>query len=35
MKIDQQYLKNLLIAFEDTEGPDTLLEELGKVRTSS
>ncbi len=28
MKIDQQYLKNLLIAFEDTEGPDTLLEEL-------
>lgn len=28
MRIDQEYLKNLLIAFEDTDGPDTLLEEL-------
>lgn len=28
MKIDQQYLKDLLIAFEDTEGPDTMLDEL-------
>ncbi len=28
MKIDQQYLKDLLIAFEDTHGPDTLLSEL-------
>lgn len=28
MKIDQQYLKDLLIAFEDTEGPDTMLEDL-------
>jgi len=28
MKIDQDYLKNLLIKFEETEGPDTLLTEL-------
>ncbi|HEB0104031.1 TPA: DUF2513 domain-containing protein [Serratia marcescens] len=28
MKINQQYLKDLLIAFEDTEGPDTFVEEL-------
>lgn len=28
MKIDQQYLKDLLIAFEDTDGPDTLIDEL-------
>lgn len=28
MKIDQQYLKDLLIAFEDSEGPDTTLEEI-------
>lgn len=28
MKIDQQYLKDLLIAFEDTEGPDTMLADL-------
>lgn len=28
MKINQQYLKDLLIAFEDTQGPDTLVEEL-------
>lgn len=35
MKLDQQYLKDLLIAFEKTRGPDTMLSELGKVRTSS
>ncbi|ELY6342568.1 DUF2513 domain-containing protein [Cronobacter sakazakii] len=28
MKINQDYIKNLLCAFEDTEGPDTLLTEL-------
>lgn len=28
MKIDQQYLKDLLIAFEDTHGPDTMIDEL-------
>lgn len=28
MKIDQDYLKKLLIAFEETEGPDTILTEL-------
>jgi len=28
MKIDQQYLKNLLIAFEDSIGPDTMISEL-------
>lgn len=28
MKIDHQYLKDLLIAFENTDGPDTLLHEL-------
>ncbi|CND91858.1 Hypothetical protein (DUF2513) [Yersinia rohdei] len=28
MKIDQEYLKKLLIAFEDTIGPDTILSEL-------
>lgn len=28
MKIDQQYLKDLLIAFEDTDGPDTMIDEL-------
>lgn len=28
MKIDQQYLKDLLIAFENSEGPDTTLQEL-------
>ena len=28
MKIDQEYLKKLLIAFEDTDGPDTILSEL-------
>lgn len=30
MKIDQQYLKDLLIAFEDTVGPDTTLNDLSK-----
>lgn len=30
MKIDQQYLKDLLITFENSEGPDTMLEELKK-----
>lgn len=34
MKLDQQYLKDLLIAFEKTRGPDTMLSELGKVRIS-
>ncbi|MGO3396175.1 MAG: DUF2513 domain-containing protein [Serratia proteamaculans] len=28
MKIDQQYLKDLLIAFEKTVGPDTRIDEL-------
>lgn len=28
MKLDQQYLKDLLIAFEKTRGPDTMLSEL-------
>nr|WP_154926692.1 DUF2513 domain-containing protein [Pantoea agglomerans] len=28
MKIDQKYLRDLLIAFEDSEGPDTHLKEL-------
>ncbi|HFU0207724.1 TPA: DUF2513 domain-containing protein [Escherichia coli] len=28
MKLDQQYLKDLLIAFEKTYGPDTMLSEL-------
>ena len=28
MKLDQQYLKDLLIAFEKTHGPDTMLSEL-------
>lgn len=28
MKIDQHYLKNLLIAFEDIEGPQTNIREL-------
>lgn len=28
MKVDPQYLKDLLIAFEDTEGPDTTLAGL-------
>ncbi|WP_458038796.1 DUF2513 domain-containing protein [Pantoea ananatis] len=28
MKIDHQYLKDLLITFEDTEGPDTWVYEL-------
>lgn len=28
MKVDQDYLKALLIAFEDTEGPDTWVYEL-------
>lgn len=28
MKINQDYIKDLLCAFEDTEGPDTLLTEL-------
>lgn len=28
MKIDQQYLKDLLISFEDTDGPDTTIDEL-------
>lgn len=28
MKIDQQYLKNLLIAFEDNAGPQTNINEL-------
>ncbi|EPN1614167.1 DUF2513 domain-containing protein [Cronobacter turicensis] len=28
MKINQDYIKNLLCAFEETEGPDTLLTEL-------
>ncbi|ELY2772359.1 DUF2513 domain-containing protein [Cronobacter malonaticus] len=28
MKINQDYIKELLCAFEDTEGPDTLLTEL-------
>lgn len=28
MKIDQQYLKDLLIAFEETQGPDTMIDEL-------
>ncbi|AGO56590.1 Uncharacterised protein [Serratia liquefaciens] len=28
MKIDQQYLKNLLIGFEDSDGPDTMLGDL-------
>ncbi|WP_394546894.1 DUF2513 domain-containing protein [Pantoea ananatis] len=28
MKIDQQYLKDLLIAFEDNEGPQTNIREL-------
>ncbi|CAM6742608.1 Transcriptional regulator [Escherichia coli] len=27
MKLDQQYLKDLLIAFEKTRGPDTMLSE--------
>lgn len=27
MKLDQQYLKDLLIAFEKTHGPDTMLRE--------
>lgn len=30
MRIDQQYLKDLLIAFEDTDGPDTMLDDLSK-----
>ena len=30
MKINQQYLKDLLIAFEETQGPDTMLCELGE-----
>lgn len=28
MKINQDYIKDLLCAFEETEGPDTLLSEL-------
>ncbi|AXY32644.1 DUF2513 domain-containing protein [Yersinia pseudotuberculosis] len=28
MKINHEYLKNLLIAFENTTGPDTILSEL-------
>lgn len=28
MKIDQHYLKSLLLAFEDTMGPDTIVDEL-------
>jgi hypothetical protein len=28
MKINQDYVKDLLCAFEETEGPDTLLSEL-------
>ncbi|EKK3995790.1 DUF2513 domain-containing protein [Cronobacter sakazakii] len=28
MKINQEYLKDLLLAFEDTEGPDTWVYEL-------
>ncbi|CAH0194174.1 hypothetical protein SRABI106_01381 [Rahnella aquatilis] len=28
MKINQQYLRDLLIAFEDTDGPETTLTEL-------
>ncbi|CFR19616.1 DUF2513 domain-containing protein [Yersinia kristensenii] len=38
MKIDQDYLKKLLIAFEDTDGPDTILfqlEEAGFSRDDS
>ncbi|MGK6325724.1 DUF2513 domain-containing protein [Erwinia sp. DT-104] len=31
MKIDQQFLKDLLITFEDSEGPDTTLEEIKKA----
>ncbi|MGC8343625.1 DUF2513 domain-containing protein [Pantoea ananatis] len=31
MKIDHQYLKDLLIAFEDTYGPDTMLADLIKA----
>ncbi|WP_223565513.1 DUF2513 domain-containing protein [Pantoea sp. OVA07A] len=31
MKIDQQYLKDLLIAFEDTEGSDTSENDLLKA----
>ncbi|MGP3074804.1 DUF2513 domain-containing protein, partial [Serratia ureilytica] len=30
MKIDQKYLKDLLIAFEETEGHDTFIEDLEK-----
>ncbi|XYK68112.1 DUF2513 domain-containing protein [Serratia nematodiphila] len=30
MKIDQQYLKDLLIAFEETEGHDTSIDDLKK-----
>lgn len=30
MKINHQYLKDLLIAFEETQGPDTMLSELGE-----
>ena len=28
MKIDHQYLRDLLLTFELTEGPDTMLNEL-------
>lgn len=28
MKINHEYLKDLLIAFEDTDGPDTILPDL-------
>lgn len=30
MKIDQEYLKNLLIAFEDSDGPETNIRELNE-----
>ena len=35
MKIDQQYLKDLLIAFEDTDGPDTMLDDLATASFNS
>ncbi|WP_106486973.1 hypothetical protein NMD38_15920 [Escherichia coli] len=35
MKLDQQYLKDLLIAFEKTYGPDTMLREGANKRGNS
>lgn len=31
MKVNQQYLKDLLIAFEDREGPETMINELASA----